>query len=286
MENQKNNAAKFAFFYMLSLVALIFMALSVGMIIFQIINKSIVDIINQYQGSFSPDQLKFAISALIISTPIYYFTSAQIHKNLFIGALGKDSGIRKWLTYFILFVASVVMIGWLIGLINTFLDGDLTVKFILKALTAIGISGAVFGFYFYDIKREEIEGKKNKVIQIYFYASLVVVIAAFTASLFFVESPSQTRNRKIDDMILNNFSMIDNAVSLYFHDFGQLPADLDILQKESEFLGEKDLQDPQIKGRFDYKTLDNNKYELCANFRTSNQDDDYKIDYWGGEQPP
>ncbi len=33
-----HNSAKYAFFYMLSLVALVFVALSTGMIIFQIIN--------------------------------------------------------------------------------------------------------------------------------------------------------------------------------------------------------------------------------------------------------
>ena len=112
MENQKNNAAKFAFFYMLSLVALLFMALSVGMIIFQIINKNIIDIINEYRGRFSPGQLKFAISALIISTPIYYFITRQIQKNLFAGSLDKDSQIRKWLTYFILLVTSNFPVCW------------------------------------------------------------------------------------------------------------------------------------------------------------------------------
>jgi hypothetical protein len=98
----KSNAAKFAFFYMLSLVALIFMALSTGMIIFQIINKNIPDILNIYQGTFSSETLKFAISALIISAPIFYVCMRQIFANLKSGDLEKDSGIRKWLTYFIL----------------------------------------------------------------------------------------------------------------------------------------------------------------------------------------
>ena len=146
MDTQNNNSAKFAFFYMLSLVALIFMSLSSGMIIFQIINKNIADVFMsgyRYKGNFSSDQLKFAISALLISAPIFYFSIKQIYKNLFSGALDKNSAIRKWLTYFILFISSVVMIGWLIAIVNSFLDGELTSKFILKALTAIFIAEVV-----------------------------------------------------------------------------------------------------------------------------------------------
>lgn len=258
------------------------MALATGMIIFQIINKNIIDIINQYRGRFSPDQLKFAISALIISTPIYYFTLRQIQKNLFTGSLDKDSQIRKWLTYFILLVASVIMIGWLIGLINTFLDGDLTLKFILKAITAISISAVAFSFYLYDIKREETKGKKDKIIQIYFYASLAVIIITFIASLFIVESPTETRKRKIDDMALNSFFNIDSAIDLYYSDFGKLPADLDALKEESNYLSDRDLEDPETKKRFEYNILEDGRYELCANFRTTNKDDEeFKYEFFG-----
>jgi len=268
----QNNAAKFAFFYMLSLVALIFMALSAGMIIFQIINKHIVDVINQYRGHYSPEALKFAISALIISAPIFYLTIKQIYKNLFSGALNRDSGIRKWLTYFILFVSSVVMLGWLIATVNSFLDGELTTKFILKAITAIGIAAAIFTFYLYDIKRSEVLGRKDRVIQIYFYGSLVVVIAVFIASLFVVESPTETRNRKLDNAILNDFDSLDMAIEEYYGDNGKLPNSLEIIKDEFTYISDEDSEDPETKKEYEYRIVAENKYELCAFFRSSNKD--------------
>ncbi len=274
METTNNNSAKFAFFYMLSLVALIFMALSAGMIVFQIINKNIIDVLEQFRGHYSPDQLKFAISALIISAPIFYFTSRQIYKNLFSGALGKDSGVRKWLTYFVLFVSSVVMIGWLIATVNSFLDGELTTKFILKAITAISIAASIFTFYLYDIKREEVVEKKDKVIQMYFYGSLAVVIAVFVASLFFVESPAETRNRKLDQRILENFNDIDRAVNDYYYDEKKLPENLDELVSEFNYLTNKDIEDPLSKKKYEYKITSDKKYELCAVFRVSNKGED------------
>ena len=45
---EQHHQAKFAFYYMLSLVALVFLAISSGMIVFQIINKSIIDVIDTY----------------------------------------------------------------------------------------------------------------------------------------------------------------------------------------------------------------------------------------------
>ena len=284
--NTQNNAAKFAFFYMLSLVALVFMALSIGMIIFQIINKSLVDLINQYQGQYSPDQLKFAISALIISAPIFYVTVWQIYKNLFTGILGKDSDIRKWLTYFVLFVSSVVMIGWLIATINSFLGGELTLKFVLKSITAIAIAAAIFTFYLYDIKREEVASKKDPVIRIYFYGSLAVVLAVFVASLFFVESPTQTRDRKYDITTLDKFERLDGAISTYFEENKKLPENLEILVDEFTYISQDDLADQASEIKFDYKIIGDNKYELCATFRAANTSkEDYPDDYYRDRWP-
>lgn len=257
------------------------MALSSGMIIFQIINKNIVDVLEQFRGRYSPDQMKFAISALLISAPIFYVTARQIYKNLFSGALGKDSGVRKWLTYFVIFVSSVVMLGWLIATVNSFLDGELTAKFILKAMTAIAIAASIFTFYLYDIKREEVVGKKDKVMQMYFFGSLAVVIAVFTASLFFVESPAETRNRKQDNVIISKFNQIDSAIDTYYNDYNKLPKSLGALVADIAYLTDKDIKDQITDKKFEYKIIADRTYELCADFKTNNKDEenDYKYEY-------
>ncbi|MBU4031063.1 hypothetical protein KJ756_02825 [Patescibacteria group bacterium] len=274
---QQNNAAKYAFFYMLSLVALIFMSLTTGMIVFQIINKKIVDVI-QSRGQFSSDQLKFAISALIVSAPIFYITARQIFKNLFSGALDKDSQIRKWLTYFILLISSVVMTGWLIAVVNAFLDGELTLKFILKALTAIGIAAIVFTFYLYDIKRENVMGAKDNVIRAYFYGSLAIVIAVFASSLFIVESPTATRDRKMDNEVLSKLQSLDNSIRNYYLENEKLPVDFGELMAEFSYLGDKDFKE------LEYVVKEEKTFELCANFRISNEDEsDISHDIYGKE---
>jgi hypothetical protein len=167
------------------------------------------------------------------------------------------------------------MIGWLIGTINSFLDGDLTLKFILKSITAIGISASIFTFFLYDIKRENVKGNKDNVVKAYFYGSLVFVLAVFIASLFFVESPSATRDRKIDEQIINNFSSLEYAINDYYNQFNKMPVSLMEVKEESKsILRDEDLRDPESKELFEYKVTGETSFELCANFRTSNKDND------------
>jgi len=287
--NQSNyqspdNSAKFAFFYMLSLVALVFLTLASGMVVFQIINKTIIDVLGA--EGFSGSQLKFAISAMIVAAPVYYVTTYQIHKNLYAGNLHKDSGIRRWLTYVILFIASVVMLGWFMVVVNSFLDGELTTKFVLKAVTAIVLAAVVFTFYFYDIRREEVAGRHSRVVKAYFISSLVLVLAVFASALFFVESPQETRDRKLDNQVLGSFSVIDNAINNYYQDTGQLPPDLAELRSQEASVIRDNLKHPVSGQAYEYKITGDKSYELCAEFRTSNLDEnefrryEYYRDRW------
>lgn len=284
MDSNKN-AAKYAFFYMLSLVALIFTSVSVGMILFQIINKTIADplTLGIYQpGRFSSGALRFAISALIISAPIFYLAITQIFKSMRSGLLEKESGIRKWLTYFILFVSVVVMLGWLIATLNNFLNGELTAKFILKALSSIIISALIFSFYFYDIRRKDIKEKKDNIIRIYFYGSIVLVSAALIASFFFIESPSKVRAQKHDRQVVLNLSQINDAVNSYFDKTKTVPEKLDQLFEDQTgriYITQEIVKDPQTGQAFDYKKTEKDTYEVCANFNLSTKDANDGEDY-------
>lgn len=287
LAKQQNNAAKFAFFYMLSLVSLAFTAISCGQVVFQIINKKFPDVVNPYLHQFDSGNLKFAIAAIIIAAPIYYFISWQISKNLYSGALAKDAGVRRWLTYFILFVASVTIIGWLIGVIFNYLDGELTVKFILKSVTAIIIAAIVFSYYLYDIRREEFVGKKDRVVQAYFYATAVLVLAALAVAFYYAPSPAETRNIRKDQEIINHFNQIDGAINGYLQQEKKLPKTLEDLTVDRRFLIESDIKDPVSGEQFEYNIVrEREQYKLCATFLTDNRNkNDIQYNYDGERWP-
>lgn len=267
------NSAKHAFWYLLSLFSLVSMAFATGGIVFQIINKLVADDVLSGSAAYIDSAMKFSMSTLLIAAPIFYWMITLIHKSLSTGELEGESQIRKWLTYLVLFISSVTMIGWFIGLVNDFLNGELTLKFGLKFLTVLVITAAIFSFYFYDIRRKDIVGSINKIVKIYFYASLLVVLAVFIASFFIIENPAETRRKKADNMITNNFDSIAMAVDQYYNDNGnKLPENLDkLLSSDVVYLREENLRDVTDK-RYDYKVVNKDTYQLCATFSTSNKD--------------
>lgn len=284
---KQNNAAKFAFLYLLSLVSLAFTAISIGQVVFQIINKKFPDALNPYLHQFDSGNLKFAIAAIIIAAPIYYLTTWQICKNLRSGTLAKDAAVRRWLSYFILFVASVTIIGWLIGVIFNYLDGELTVKFILKSAAAIVIAVVVFTYYLYDIRREEPVGKKDRMIQIYFYATIVLTIAALAAAFYYAPTPTETRNQRKDQEIINRFNQIDSAINGFLQQEKKLPKTLEELTTDRRFLLGSNIKDPVTGEQFEYNIVrEREQYKLCATFLTDNRNKNEVQYNYDGERWP
>ncbi len=271
----KNNNPKFAFYYLLSLVALIFTAVSSAIIIFQIINKSVSDFL--LDNTYSNDGgLRFGISALFVAAPIFFLMLNFINKGLRKNELEKDSSLRRWLTYFILFVSAVIILGSLIGILNSFLSGEMTLKFALKTITVLIISILVFSYYFYDIKRDNVE-KKDRNIKIFFIISLVLILAVFISSFFFVESPQMARKKRLDQIIINKVSSIESVVNSYYDLNKELPERIEDISLSSGkfYFNEKDLYDPETGEKIEYRKIGDREFEICANFRTSS-------DYLGG----
>jgi len=270
MTNKQN--AKYAFYYLLSLVGLIFMSISVGMIVYSIINITVPDALNNYITNYD-GQLKFAISALIIATPIFFFLSSLIFKGLRKNELEKDSGVRRWLTYLIILVSSLIILGVFIATINNYLSGELTSRFILKAITIFIISASAFSFYFYDIKREDLV-KKDIIIRLFFIISLALVIIAFAAAFFYMESPKTARARRLDQIVVNNISDLESAVNSYYDRYKKLPDTVEMLRAEKDvYINANSLIDPETKQAIVYQKLNDSDFQFCATFRLDSASD-------------
>jgi hypothetical protein len=268
------NSAKITFFYLLSLFSLAFAAISSGMILFQVINKLIPDALN-YSGRFSAEALRFGISAVIVATPVYYWMTSLIQKSLKKGELDKESQLRKWMTYIIILVSAIVIIVSLIGVINNYLSGDLTSKIALKVLTTIIISGVVLSYYLYNIKRENFE--KETVVKTYFWSSLVLVLVILVSGFLVADSPAQVRKIKHDRNIINDLNSIKYQIENYTRNYGKLPEDLKDLNmlKIDYFERDGEVTD------FEYKVLEDNEYEICAEFETNSEEMD---DLYGNQR--
>ncbi|HOZ53353.1 MAG TPA: DUF5671 domain-containing protein [bacterium] len=264
----KNHNPKYAFYYLLSLVALIFLAISSAIIIFQIIDKSIFDALAYYGSYSNQSALRFGISALLISAPIFFLCANLINKGLKNREIDKDSPLRNWLTYFILAVSAVVILGSLVGIINAFLSGEMTFKSVLQLITVIVIASLIFSFYLYDIRRNKIS-KKDKIMKVFFFSSVSLVIIVFISSWFFVESPKMARERKIDEKVLNNIHSLESYINSYYEKKKELPNDLSAINSVIEVANfDQFLVNPINGEKIEYKKIGEREFELCANFRT------------------
>ena len=157
---QSKTSPKDFFFHLLAMIALYASAISFSAVVWQYINLWIPDALEKAQY-FSADSarhiIRNSLSILIVFFPTYIATSWSLHRSYLADTSKRNLWIRKWLTYFTLFVAAIIILVDLVELINTFLNGELTLRFFLKVLTIFFVAGSIFGYYIYDLKKFKTE---------------------------------------------------------------------------------------------------------------------------------
>jgi len=133
---------------------------SLAIVTFEFINlvHSILDITlpepgeDHWQVDYAKDNIRWSIAALVVATPVFVWMTVFTHRQIAADAGRRRSPVRKWLTYLALFVSALLFAGDAIYVIYSFLSGEATLRFLLKALTVACASAAIFGFYVRDIE--------------------------------------------------------------------------------------------------------------------------------------
>lgn len=149
------------FLNLLSTVALYITSASFIILVFQYINIFFPDTLdsNSYSNPLRSafDAIRFAVSTLVVAFPVYVASLWYMNKEYVNDPEKRKVRIRKWLVYFTLFLAAVIIMGNFVTLVYTFLNGDITIRFILKVITLLTVIGSIFGYYFHDLKKYKIE---------------------------------------------------------------------------------------------------------------------------------
>lgn len=153
----KKDSPKDVFLHLLAIVTLYASATEFLVLLFQYINLAFPDVLEIGYRASAMGLIRWAIATLIVVFPVYLLTSRHLLKVYKKEPAKRDLRIRRWLIYFTLFAAALIVIGDLVTLINSFLQGELTLRFVLKVLTVFFVSGSVFAYYFWDIKKYKTE---------------------------------------------------------------------------------------------------------------------------------
>ncbi|MBK8197216.1 MAG: hypothetical protein IPK75_02510 [Acidobacteria bacterium] len=153
-------SAREAFFYLLFFILLGVVSYNLGSLLFALVDSAIKDDIENRNYSYFPlDQhIRGAISGLVVGTPIFLWLARILLKARKENPALQRSRIRKWLIYVSLVIAGMVLVGDAISVVYNFLSGELTLRFVLKAIIVAAIAGAIFGYFIHNAERDEANG--------------------------------------------------------------------------------------------------------------------------------
>jgi len=264
----KRNIPRDLFLHLLAIVTLYWGSVSFVTLLWQFINYFFPDNLNYFYYTGFTGPIRFAVASLIIVFPIFVLVSWYLNKIYSREAVVRESKIRKWLIYLTLFIASLVIIGDLVSTINMLLGGEITVRFILKALSILLVAGLIFGYYLDDVRRES----PTKSAKYFAWGSGVIVLAAIIGAFFIIGSPITARLIQYDQQKISDLQGIQSQIVNYWQRKEVLPNFLsDLNDPISSYMIPND---PQTNQPYEYvlKNAESLSFELCANFNKTGKD--------------
>ena len=253
-----------AFLNLLSLISLAWVSWATGSIAFQLANKFLAgtnDLARMtYTAVFSEQSVKYAIASLIILTPIYFVAVNVLHKNYKDGKLNHQSGVYRWLTYLMLLISALSIIGSLVALIFGFLNGDYTSVVVVKILTVLIIASLIFSYYFYDLRRKDYN-KKDKISIIFGSAVGVIIVILLIAGVMVIDSPTTVRLKMTDNLTVQNLESINNMLNQVYSMDKKLPDDMNSTRYQSILANAN-----RDASKISYRKINDSEFELCADF--------------------
>ena len=261
-----NNTPRDVFLYLLAIITLIASAVSFGIVVFQYINVYIPDVISDPYSTQSSylGTMRYALATLVIVFSVFVWVSWFLRKDVNKFPEKRELKIRRWLLYFTLFVAALVIIGDLVALLRSFLEGELSQRFVLKILAILFIAGSVFIHYLSELKEH---GKEYGWIRIFDWAVVAIVLVGIVAGFFIAGSPANQRLVRADEIRVGDLQNIQWQIINYWQRKESLPVSLnDLADPISGFMVPRDSQPGQV---YEYNVLGKLKFELCAVFSTT-----------------
>ncbi len=257
------NTAKHFALQLGALISLYVSLTTLVILLFSIINIYIPDAAaGSYEMESSMSSARFAIATLIVFFPVYLWLTRVVNKMRRNGD-GSYLSLTKWLIYLSLLVSGLVLLGSGVATVFTFLNGELTLRFILKALSLFIIVGSAFTYYLLDAKYYWQKNEKQS-LQYGAVASLIVlviVVVGFTQ----IQMPSEVREMRLDERQISDLQQIQWKLTERLQVGEALPDSL-----EAAFDGMPVPEAPEGRAAYEYRKTEAG-FELCADFAEASQ---------------
>jgi len=265
--NTSKTTPKDFFLWAGAMVALYLSVISFITLLFEYINYTYPDPNAGYADPYS-SSLRFAMAALIVLVP-----TTLVLLRFIRGTISAEAGkaliwVRRWVLVLTIFVMTVTILVDLITLVNYFLNGEVTMRFILKVLVVLLVAGFVFMHFLADLKGYWIKyPKRANAVGI---GALVAVVTAIVAGFFIVGSPAQARDVRLDVQRVSDLQGIQSQVLNLYQTKQALPARIDELADPLSYFSLP--KDPATGENYVYEKTGPLSFKLCATFAREGRD--------------
>lgn len=253
--------ARDAFLYLLAFVTLGIWTVALVWLAYILIDHALPSPLDYaYSEAYSfREGVAGQLASLIVAFPIFILVSRAIVRETRQRPESLDSGVRKWLTYIALVLTSLALLGDAVWFLQQFLLGDLTLRFVVKALVLFAIAGATLWYYLGTVRTAAAPASRDSIFG---WAATAVVAIAVVLGFTGVGTPAWERSVQLDATRVSNLRSIESFVNEDYRKDKQVPKTI----PQSAGTG----LDPATKKRYGYVLLGGSRYRLCATFETVN----------------
>ncbi|MEQ5869784.1 hypothetical protein J4E08_07715 [Sagittula sp. NFXS13] len=195
--------ARDAFFYALMFVVFGMVAGNVLSLLYGQINLWLPEI-GEGVTSGGLSGLRWSMAALIVFTPAFFFLDQSDRRDIHQNDARRHSAVRRWLSALALLIAVCILLGDALFLIFTWLNGQMTLRFLVKSLVVAGLSLVVLAYF--D------EGRDLPVKALRLPAAPILIALALLSlglSLWTVGGPKQGQMEARDTLRLRDLNRLE-----------------------------------------------------------------------------
>ena len=251
-----------------AMIALYGSVISFITLLFQYINHAYPDPLTSYYVEPYSGSMRFAMASLIVLVPVAIILLRFIRSDIARNPTKNELWVRRWALVLTVFVAGSSVVGDLIALVNGFLGGDLTMRFLLKVLVVLFVAGGVFLHFLADLRGYwSVRPDRAKTVGI---AAGVLVLIAIVSGFFIMGTPGEVRLARFDTQKINDLQSLQWQVVNYWQQKESLPATLTEL--EDPLSGSSIPVDPQTNKPYVYKRNGPFSFSFCATFNLASNE--------------
>jgi hypothetical protein len=214
---------------------------------------------NYYQNIRS--SVTWQMATLVVAFPIFLLVMRAILRENAANVEQPQSGVRKWLTYIALLLTAGTMIGDLIWFLAALLNGEITVRFVLKSLVVMIICAAIFVYYLRSLRVRAPGWNLPFAV-----GSGVAVVLVFLIGFGVAGTPAENRLIQADVTRVRSLQRLEHAIRAR----ATVPASLNQIDAQTK--------DPVTQQQFEFRALGGTTYQLCAVFsRATETESTYEV---------